>query len=124
MTAWEPADEAEAERDRRTGLARLLAAIADVGSRVDATEAELARLHRRLDDMTAPPGGARPAPLQGEESLDHARRTVEASHRALVTQLQAMLDALADEQSRQLRDIALDVEAIRRAIERAGGSTR
>lgn len=128
MSSWEPSSPEEAERDRRTGLARVLAAIADVSTRLAGAEVELARLHERLDRLDATVHFDIPADEvpsgDGVASLDHVRRTVAASHRALATQLAAMVEELRAENARELQEVALDVEAIRRAIERAGGATR
>ncbi len=81
---------------------------------------------RRLgDDLALATGGA----IGGQEVLvDLVRRTVAASHRALVAQLGTLLDGIQDrlagDQAAMVSSLSMDVEAIRRAIERAGGSTR
>lgn len=165
---------ADEERDRRTGLTRVLQAIAAVERRVEANRSELARVHERLDrleaarrdpvpaivdlgeirrtvtealdtldpdavaeavrsrvidELSVATGGA----IGGQEVLVEAvRRAVEASHRVMIRQLTALLaerfaelrHELGEEQAATLREVSLDVEAIRRAIERAGGATR
>ncbi len=72
--------------------------------------------------------------LDADVVLDIVRRTVAASHRALVTQLRDLLaetgrvapagNGTTPGDQATLDAVALDVEAIRRAIERAGGTTR
>lgn len=116
--------------------------VAQLGARFDAAgfdaEHVAAAVLAGLDDASLTSEGDGSA-----SDLSVVRRTVAASHRALLTQLRTMLDeyrtAVRTDTSQELDErrvgerspgehlieaAARDIEAVRRAIERAGGETR